>query len=175
MYPTEEITMPVIVDPTIFDYARQGTAVGTHACLRSERLSQDECHIFFPDKFKKLALVVLALEEYSFPPTTKISEKFKLQRIVVSDFPLTWISIPASYREVCQRIAAKYGLMALPYGAAQLYSYTAKYNCVQILFESKPNVLLFIGGQEISKDDFCNEAKAIEQRGDMLYSYGQME
>jgi len=111
MYPVS--TSYPVSKPTFFEKkvtAYDKTQRITIYRLNVEKLSKDECHMFWDFSSLNARLIATALEFITFHPHTKLNEKFNITPIPCDDSLLFLCSFPKEYKEICRRAAKTFGM-----------------------------------------------------------------
>lgn len=79
--------------------------------LNDLKLSNDECHMFFPVAEPQELLIATALEYMTFNPANKkMNDKFNLVPVKCGDIELFWCCFPKEFKDVCERAGKLFGM-----------------------------------------------------------------
>lgn len=70
--------------------------------INPNKLSDDECHLFFTTQACEELMIVTILENFFFHHSTKLNEKFNINPVVCGDIELFWCSFPKEFKEICE-------------------------------------------------------------------------
>jgi hypothetical protein len=73
--------------------------------LRVEKLSEDNCYIFYCYNNFRNKLVLAMLEFYTFHPLSKLSEKFQIEHFTYDKSMVCMAYFPRQFADVCVRAA----------------------------------------------------------------------
>src|SRR5687768_11919436 len=79
--------------------------------LNPEKLSKNECHMFFPINPCEELLIATLLEFMTFNPLNKeMNDKYNFNIVTCDQISLFWVSIPIEFKDVCERAGKIFGM-----------------------------------------------------------------
>lgn len=99
-------------DLPIFEYKCHDKKRGNDVYkLNGLKISEYECHMFFPIQPREELLIATALEHITFNPANKtMNDKFNIAAVKCGDIELFWCSFPKEFKDVCGRAAKVFGM-----------------------------------------------------------------
>jgi hypothetical protein len=103
--------MQALTNLPFFEYKNYDSVKGYDVYkLNETKLSNDECHMFFPVYPCEELIVSTALEFLTFHPKTSLNQKFNINPVKCGGIELFWCSFPKEFKDVCQKIGIVYEL-----------------------------------------------------------------
>ncbi len=104
--------MQAIHNLPFFEYKTYDNEKNYHIhTLNAKKLSDDECHMFFPVSPSEEMMIATTLEFFFLHPTTKLNEKFNINPVVCGNIHLFWVSFPKEFKETCETVGKLFGLV----------------------------------------------------------------
>lgn len=138
--------------------------------LNDSKLSEDECHIFFPVQPCEELVIVTAMEFITFHPLHPImNDKFNISPVNCGNIALLWCRFPKEFIDVCDRASKVYG-MTMKIIPRVIAMRGESGNGTALEFPKKSNILSFQGARCYDPNKITQECKDITFSGNILES-----